>query len=92
MPDTEEGKEKVSFGTKFNNAMNSDMGKSVIGAAGSIASMIPNKRAAQNDNQQMLTKIQDQAFGAMMKSGNPWVMAAGAVMTGFQKTGGLSWK
>jgi hypothetical protein len=60
--------------------MNSDGTKMAIQAIHSIASNVPSLDKNINENDTMAKGLRDTTSSALMKSGNPYAMAAGAAI------------
>lgn len=56
---------------------------------GNLTQMFPTPNQDLNSNTQMMTNIRSGATSALLSSGNPYAMAAGAVMGVMDKTGGF---
>lgn len=76
--------------SKFSNFMNSQSTKIGLEAIGAVASAFPSLNKSTNSLDQGITAGREAVAGALMKSGNPWAMAAGATVMAFSKTGGFT--
>lgn len=76
--------------SKFSKFMNSDGTKIAIQAIHSIASNVPSLDKNINENDTMAKGLRDTTSSALMQSGNPYAMAAGAAIQIFDKTGGFT--
>lgn len=64
---------------------------SLVGTFGNmLGSMIPTPNAQLNSNNQLTSSIRQGISSSLMSSGNPYAMAAGAIVMGIDKTGGFS--
>ena len=70
--------------------MNSSAYGMIAQGVGSFASRFPTPNADLNKNTQMSAQIRDGISNALLSSGNPWGMAAGAAVKIIDKTGGFS--
>lgn len=73
---------------KSSNGMNIMGG--IAGGIGAISDMIPSMDKVHNSNDAMIAGIRDTASNALLQSGNPFAMAAGAAIKVIDKTGGFT--
>ena len=69
---------------------NSNMYGAIAYGVDSIASKFPTPRADLNSNNQTMAAARDGISSALLSSGNPYAMAAGAIVKVVDKTGGFS--
>ena len=86
-PQQEGGNDEPS---KFSKFVNSDGTKMAIKAIHSIASNVPSLDKNINENDTMAKGLRDTTSSALIQSGNPYAMAAGAAIQIFDKTGGFT--
>mgnify|MGYP003425457516 FL=1 len=70
--------------------MNGGMYGAIAQGVGGIASKFPTPRADLNSTNQAMAAARDGISNALLSSGNPYAMAAGAVVKVIDKTGGFS--
>ena len=70
--------------------MNGGMYGAIAQGVGGIASKFPTPRADLNSTNQAMAAARDGISNALLSSGNPYAMAAGAVVKVLDKTGGFS--
>lgn len=76
--------------SKFSQFMNSQGTKIGLEAIGAVASAFPSLNKSTNSIDQGVTAGREAVAGALMKSGNPYAMAAGAGVMLLSKTGGFT--
>lgn len=78
---------KYEFTSKMANSASYN---AAMQGVGSIANSFPTPRSDLNENSHLSAGIREGASDAMLASGNPYVMAAGAAVKVLDKTGGFS--
>lgn len=91
-PDPSKGKQKwMSFKAGANKFVGSDMFGNAMGAINNIAPLIPTADKVINNNDAAMQGVRDTANKALMSGAlGPWGMAAGAINTVIDKTGGFT--